>query len=172
MSNVTISVDVMKVRADLNDLQRKKLEVAAKILKRTAALYCGNKSLLPLWAAGVVTHGQPKSKNYVIGCTLEAKDANIKETSLDHLFRVTATAEHILKNAAKLTEEEIEEILLHRAITMRTTQTENNNNLKKAIKECTEKDNWQELYRAAKIEYEMQSTKWVDVKEDPARTEQ
>ena len=163
MSTFTISVDLRQAREALNDLQREKLHVAANILKNTAGLYRGNKSHLPLWAAGVVTHGQPKSRLFEIGATHEARKLRKTDkhlTTLDHLHRVTATAEYVLTRASALTVTEIEDILLQRAITMRTTRTENNHHLKVALEKCTDNDDWQELYNVAGVTYELESP-WV-----------
>lgn len=84
-------------KKDLNKLQAEKLRVAAEMLKETAHLYDGNKSLLPLWGAGVITHGIPKMKKCVIGITKNAKAANKKNLTHDHLYRVTETARVILE---------------------------------------------------------------------------
>lgn len=157
---VIIPFDVQEAKARLNPLQRKKLQVAAQILKLTADLYDGTSSVLPLWAAGVITHGQPKSNKYVIGTTAAAKNAATKDTAIDHLFRVTATAEIILTRAKNLSVEDIEDILLQRSITMRTTRAENNNQLKKALKNCANKDDWQELYRVAGVRFTLDPA-WV-----------
>ena len=149
-------------KKELNPLQQKKLETAAQIFIATARLYEGDKSLLPLWAAGVVTYGQPKGKKLIIGMTKDARDLlknkNTKLTTLDHLFRVTETAKLVLNgiNAKKISSpEEVEQILLDRSIYMRTTRSENFYNLKAALKKLPPKkqDDWEELYRQAKIEY-------------------
>jgi len=160
MSKLAISFSIQEAKASLTPLQRQKLHVAAQILKETAHLYSSTPSLLPLWAAGVVTHGQPKSKKYEIGTTIKAKTAKKKDTTADHLHRVTATAEFILTHAHQLTTVEIEDILLTRSITMRTTRSENNRHLRQALRRCPNKDDWQELYRVADIQYELYPS-WV-----------
>jgi hypothetical protein len=164
MSPVTITFDVQLVKAELTPLQREKLRVAAQILKSTWQLYrdCEDEyksSLRPLWAAGVITHGQPKSRKFVIGRT-RAAAASTGPTVIDHLYRVTATAEYILTRAHALLEEEIEDILLRRSITMVTTPSENSHQLRNALANCEDKDNWQELYRVAGIAYTLGSP-WV-----------
>ena len=152
-----IEVDVVEAKKFLNELQKKKLRLAAEILKKTADLYPkeGNPSLLPLWGAGVITYGQPNTKHYEIGTTDLAKSADKKSTTRDHLYRVTATAEFILKQAYKIEIEDVEGILLKRSIKMRTTSSENNHKLKNALKHCKNRDDWQELYGVAEINYEL-----------------
>jgi hypothetical protein len=152
-----IEVDVVEAKKFLNELQKEKLWLASQIFKKTATLYPqgGNPSLLPLWAAGVVTHGQPNTKHYEIGTTLPAKTVEKKATTRDHLYRVTATAEFILKQANELSVEDIGDILLIRSIKMRTTRSENNNQLKNALTLCRNTDDWQELYGVAEIKYEL-----------------
>ena len=135
--------------------QRRKLRVAAEILKRTADIYDGTKYLRPHWAAGVITHGQPKIQECIIGITEEAEKSAVEELTQDHLYRVTETAEYILTRANGLSIEEIEEILLDRSIKMVTTRSQNNSVLRKAIKKCQNKDDWQELYRVAGIKYRL-----------------
>ena len=135
--------------------QRRKLRVAAEILKRTADIYDGTKYLLPHWAAGVITYGQPKIQECVIGITEEAEKSAGKELAQDHLYRVTETAEYILARANGLSIKEIEEILLNRSIKMITTRSQNNGVLRKAIKKCQNKDDWQELYRVAGVRYRL-----------------
>jgi hypothetical protein len=145
--------NVDAARTHLNPKQTKKLELAAKMLKATAEFWDGDRSMLPHWAAGIITHGQPKGRYFEIGTTEAAKNAPKKEKTHDHLFRVTATAEYILSRAASLTVQEIENILLQRSLTMITTRSQNNNDLRQALKRCLNKDDWQELYRTANIEY-------------------
>ena len=55
-------------------LTKKKL----RRMKNTAELYKGNKSLLPLWGGGVITHGVPKVKKCIIGITEAAKKEDNK----------------------------------------------------------------------------------------------
>lgn len=145
--------DIDATRTHLSPKQAKKLELAARMLKATAKLWDGDKSMLPHWAAGIITHGQPKGRSFVIGTTEAAKKAPKDDIARDHLFRVTATAEYILSRADTLTVKEIESILLQRSLTMITTRSQNNRDLKRAIKKCSSKDDWQELYRIANIEY-------------------
>lgn len=143
-------------KSEMTPKARKKIRLAAEIIKRTAGLFDGDKSMLPLWGAGVVTHGQPVSKSLEIGISNAARKATKKnETTRDHLYRVTATAEHLLKKASTLSVEQIEDILLQRAITMRVTRSENNSTLRLAINKCKSKDDWRELYRVAGVEYEL-----------------
>lgn len=82
----------MITKKELNELQQKKLTVAAGILHRTAPLFDGTQSLLPLWGGGVITHGIPKFIKCVISITEDAKKAKKKDTTNDHLYRVTETA--------------------------------------------------------------------------------
>jgi hypothetical protein len=147
----------MITKKDLNDLQRKKLAVAAGILYRTAALFDGTQSLLPLWGGGVITHGIPKFKKCVIGITEDAKRAEKKDQTNDHLYRVTETAKFIINKIKEdsLGVNEIENILLERSALMITTRTENNKKLKDALKKCENKDSWEELYKNAGIKYEL-----------------
>lgn len=142
---------------DLNTLQQEKLNIAANILKNTAYLYTGNKSLLPLWGAGVITHGIPKINKCVIGITKNAKKAENKDRTKDHLYRVTETAKFVINKIEKedLTIEDIEKILLQRSALMITTRTENNKILKEALIYCKDKDSWEELYDKAGVEYEI-----------------
>lgn len=165
-----ILVDVKVARNLLREPQRRKLAVAAQILKRTADLYTGNdmKKLLPLWGGGVITHGQPKSKEFIIGVTKEAKKLDKKDTALDHLCRVTETAQIILTKAKHMSLTEIEDVLLSRSITMRTTKSENNTDLRNAVKRCEDPDNWEECYNKAGIEYELTGTRVVQIDADPA----
>ena len=147
----------MITKNDLNELQQKKLTVAAGILHRTACLFDGTQSLLPLWGGGVISHGIPKFKKCVIGITEDAKRAEKKDTTNDHLYRVTETAKFIIN---KIIEEDldvgkIENILLERSALMTTTRTENNQKLKDALKQCENKDSWEELYKKAGIKYEL-----------------
>lgn len=148
---VTVTTD------DLNELQRKKLRLAANILRASAEFYDGSQSTLPLWGGGVITHGIPKITKCVIGITKDAKVAAKKDTTNDHLYRVTETARYVLNRirSEKLSVEEIESILLQRSALMTTTRTENNSKLKEAVKHCSDKDSWEELYMRAGIEYEL-----------------
>ena len=147
----------MITKKDLNKLQLEKLNLAANILKRTADLFNGNGSLLPLWAAGVITHGVPKIKKCEIGITMDAKNASKELRTKDHLYRVTETAKFVISEITRsnLSVEDIEILLLKRSALMITTRTENNNKLKKALNQCENKDNWEELYRIAEIKYEL-----------------
>jgi hypothetical protein len=147
----------MITKSELRPKALKKLKLAAQIIKKTAGLYDGDTSVLPLWGAGVITHGQPNSKKLEIGVSKNAKGAPAKDTTRDHLHRVTKTAEYLLERAANLTVDEIEDILLQRSITMRVTRSENNAQLKRAIKQCDNKDDWRELYKMASVEYELYS---------------
>ena len=143
---------------DLNELQKIKLNLAANMLKQTAHLFKGNKSLLPLWGGGIITHGIPKIKACVIGITKKAKKAKKTDTTNDHLYRVTETAKFVINEIQtnkNLTVEEIENLLLERSALMTTTRTENNSILKDALKHCKNKDDWKELYKKADIEYEL-----------------
>lgn len=139
----------------LTPMQRKKLRVAAEILKHTAVIYDGTKCLRPLWGAGVITHGQPKIQDCIIGITEEAEKSVGEKLAQDHLFRVTETVEYILSRASNLSVEEIERILLDRSIKMITTRNQNNSVLRNALKKCPNKDDWQELYRVAGIKYRL-----------------
>ncbi len=147
----------MITKDDLNELQLKKLTLAAGILHRSAVLFDGAQNTLPLWGGGVITHGMPKFKKCVIGITKDAKQSQKKDTTNDHLYRVTETAKFILNkiNNEKLGMNEIENILLQRSALMTTTRTENNKTLKDALKLCKDRDSWQELYKKAGIEYEL-----------------
>ncbi|WP_036191947.1 hypothetical protein [Marinobacterium lacunae] len=147
----------MVCKDDLNALQRKKLTAAASILHRTAHLYDGTQSLLPLWGGGVITHGVPKFKKCIIGITEDAKIAKKEDRTSDHLYRVTETAKYVL---SKIVEDDldvsaIEDVLLARSALMITTRSENNKKLKDALKQCENKDSWQELYEKAGIKYEL-----------------
>ena len=160
--SLPVSIEDNGVRFDVNiafeqlsPIQRKKLRVAAEILKITASLYDGTKCLLPHWAAGVISHGQPKSRDFVVGITDEAQKSKKSELARDHLYRVTATAEYILLRASGLSIDEIEKILLVRSIQMITTRTQNNKELKRFLKKCSNKDDWRELYRVAGIGYHL-----------------
>lgn len=147
----------MIVKEDLNELQRKKLALAAGILHRSASLFDGTQSTLPLWGGGVITHGIPKVRKCVIGITEDAKKSQKKDTTNDHLYRVTETARYVLNriNGENLGVDEIESILLQRSALMTTTRAENNRILKDALKQCEDKDSWQELYEKAGIRYEL-----------------
>ena len=147
----------MITKQDLNELQQEKLHLAASILYRSADLYNGNKSLLPLWGGGVISHGVPKTKKCVVGITEEAKKANIKDRTNDHLYRVTETAKFVIEkiNQEQLTVEQIEDLLLSRSALMTTTRSENNKKLRDALESCNDKDSWQELYEKAGIKYEL-----------------
>lgn len=144
-------------RSNLNELQTEKLNLAAKMLKQTAHLFNENKSLLPLWGAGIITHGIPKIKACEIGITEEAEKEIKENRTKDHLFRVTQTANVIINeiNNNDITVEEIEDLLLQRSSLMITTRNENNTILKEALKKCTNKDDWTELYKLAKIKYRL-----------------
>jgi len=142
-------------KTELTETMKKKLRLAAEIIKRTADLYEDDPSMLPLWGGGVITHGQPNSAELEIGISKAAKNAAKKDTTRDHLFRVTATAEHLLKKAPGLSVEQIEDILLERSVTMRVTRHENHNTLKAALKKCQNKDDWRELYRVVGVKYEL-----------------
>ena len=147
----------MIVKQDLNELQQKKLALAAGILHRTATLFDGTQSLLPLWGGGVITHGVPKIKKCVIGITKDAKYADKKDTTNDHLYRVTETAKFVINRIKEdnLGISEIENLLLDRSALMTTTRAENNYKLKDALKQCENKDSWEELYEKAGIKYEL-----------------
>jgi hypothetical protein len=150
--------DIASARKTLSEKQIKKLKLAAKMLKETAKFWDGDNSMLPHWAAGIITHGQPKGKYFEVGKTEAAENAQKQDITHDHLYRVTATAKHILslvKARDNLTIEEIENILLQRSLTMITTRSQNNSDLKKAIKSCSNKDDWKELYEKARIKYKL-----------------
>lgn len=139
----------------LNDKQKDKLRLAAQMLKATAKLYDKNKpNLLPLWGGGIITHGQPKIKDFTIGISKKAANAEENERTKDHLYRVTETAKVILSRLQKenLSVEQIEDILLERSIYMIVTRSENNNDLKKA-RDPSNEDNWKALYKKAGVEY-------------------
>lgn len=144
-------------KKDLNELQLEKLRVAAEMLMATAHLYNGNKSLLPLWGAGVITHGIPKVKKCEIGITVAAKNAKKEDITKDHLYRVTETARIILEKIQtnQLSILQIEEMLLDRSAQMITTRNENHKQLKDALKLCINQDSWEELYHKANIKYEL-----------------
>ncbi len=148
----------MITKNELNELQREKLNLAAHILKNTANLFNGNRSLLSLWGGGVITHGVPKINKCVIGITDAAKnESNDNNITKDHLYRVTETANLVI-NAIKennLDIDDIENLLLKRSAQMITTKTENNKILRKALEQCKNKDNWKELYKIAGIKYEL-----------------
>ena len=154
-------IDLAKARQSLNEMQLLKLSTAAKILKNTASIFAelsmhpSKSSLLPLWAAGVITHGQPNTRFFEVGITQAALDATPRDRTKDHLFRVTATAELILSKATDLSEAEIEDLLLARSLKMVTTRQENHSTLKKALKSCLNKDDWQELYMRAGVKYQL-----------------
>ncbi len=99
----------------------------------------------------------PKVKKCIIGITKDAKVANRRDRTNDHLYRVTETARYILNriNEEGLGVEAIEAMLLQRSALMTTTRTENNKKLKDALKLCSNKDSWEELYMKAGIEYEL-----------------
>jgi len=147
----------MITKNDLNELQQQKLTLAASILYSTASLFDGTKSVLPLWGAGVITHGVPKIKKCVIGITENAKSSKKEDTTKDHLYRVTETAKFILNkiNKDNLDIQTIENILLERSALMITTRSENNKILKDALERCQNKDSWKELYEEANIKYEL-----------------
>lgn len=154
-----MNIDFELLKASLNPLQKRKLRLSAQMLLATSDLYDDrtDRNLLPLWGGGAISHGLPKTKNFVIGTTLAAKSANKDNTTRDHLFRVTETARQILcrlKNE-ELTVEEIESILISRSLMMKTTKSENNGRLKRALKLCKDPDKWEELYSRAGIEYEL-----------------
>lgn len=158
--------DLKEAKNSLNQKQAKKLKMAASILKATCHLYDDetDRALLPFWGAGIITFGQPNTERFVIGITraaLQVKEGQ-KEGKLtkDHLFRVTETARHILMRArnGNLTEEQIEDILLERAIKMVTTRDENSRVLKNAIKTCDTKDDWEKLYQHAGVKYELRKS--------------
>ena len=147
----------MIAKSELNELQQKKLTLAASILHSTASLFDGTKSLLPLWGAGVITHGVPKISKCVIGITENAKLSKKEDTTKDHLYRVTETARFILNKIQKdnLDINTIENLLLERSALMITTRSENNKTLKEALERCENKDSWEELYQEANIKYEL-----------------
>lgn len=148
----------MITKQELNELQCEKLNLAAYILKNTAKLFNGNRSLLSLWGGGVITHGVPKISKCIIGITEAAKnESNDNNITRDHLYRVTETAKHVIYAIKEnnLDIDEIENALLTRSALMITTRTENNKKLKDALKQCENKDNWQELYKIAGIKYEL-----------------
>lgn len=139
----------------LTDKQKEKLRLAAQMLKATAKLYDKNKpNLLPLWGGGIITHGQPQNKDFIIGISKRAAKADKKETTKDHLYRVTETAKVILTRLQKenLSVEEIENILLERSMYMIVTRSENSVDLKNA-KDPSNEDDWKALYKKAGIEY-------------------
>jgi hypothetical protein len=142
---------------ELNDLQKKKLYVAASILHKSASLFDGNTSLLPLWGGGVISHGIPKNIKCVIGITNDAEAVDKKDRAKDHLYRVTETARYVINkiNTENLSIHEIEETLLSRSALMITTRTENNKKLKSALRLCENKDSWEELYSKAGIKYRL-----------------
>jgi len=147
----------MVTKDDLNELQQKKLTIAASILHKTAHLFDGTQSLLPLWGGGVITHGIPKFKKCVIGITEDAKRAKKEDITKDHLYRVTETAKFVINKIREenLNVNAIEKILLERSALMITTRAENNKKLKDALKQCDDKDSWEELYKKAGIKYEL-----------------
>jgi hypothetical protein len=148
----------MITKNELSKLQYEKLNLAAHILKNTAKLFNGNTALLSLWGGGVITHGIPKVKKCIIGITEAAKkEKDKKKVTKDHLFRVTETAKFLINaiNHNNIEIEEIENILLKRSALMITTRNENNKNLKDALDQCKNKDNWKELYKIAGIKYEL-----------------
>ena len=125
------------------------------MLKETAYLFKGNTSFLPLWGAGIITHGIPKIKRCVIGITEKAKIAEKKDQTKDHLYRVTETARYIINeiNTQNIDIDKVEKLLLERSALMITTRSENNHELKQSLSKCTNKDDWIELYKIAKIKY-------------------
>lgn len=140
----------------LNEKQKDKLRLAAQMLQATAMFYDERKSyLLPLWGAGIITHGQPQNKDFVIGISKRAEKAEERERTKDHLCRVTETAKVILSRLQKekLSVEQIEDILLDRSMYMIVTRSENSGILKKALKELSNKDSWEVLYEKAGVEY-------------------
>lgn len=139
----------------LTDKQKEKLRLAAQMLKATAKLYDKSKpNLLPLWGGGIITHGQPQNKDFIIGISKRAAKADKKETTKDHLYRVTETAKVILTRLQKenLSVEEIENILLDRSMYMIVTRSENSVDLKNA-KDPSNEDDWKALYKKAGVEY-------------------
>ncbi len=135
----------------------KKLNVAAGILHKSASLFDGNLSLLPLWGGGVITHGVPKTIKCVIGITEDAELSGTKDRTKDHLYRVTKTAKFVIDkiNSGNLSVSDVEEILLERSALMITTRTENNKKLKAALVLCENQDSWEELYDKAEIKYKL-----------------
>lgn len=154
-------IDITTARQSLSPLQVLKLATAAKMLKQTAGIFAeltnnpSKSSLLPLWAASIISHGQPKSRFFVIGITDVAQKEPGKKRTKDHLFRVTATAEYILSHASDWTLEEIENVMLERSLLMVTTREENNSILKSALARCENKDDWRELYRQAEVMFQL-----------------
>jgi len=144
--------------------QALKLKTAAMVLKATSSIYNDldegdKKTLLPLWGGGVVTHGLPTS--FVIGRSKEASDSkNKQELTKDHLYRVTATADYILRHADKCDWDtnKIQEILLQRSLLMIVTKKQNRI-LKNTVRHCDNQDDWKELYEKAKIQYDIFPTK-------------
>lgn len=139
----------------LTDKQKEKLRLAAQMLKATAKFYDESKTnLLPLWGRGIITHGQPQNKDFVIGISKRAEKAKKEERTKDHLCRVTETAKVILSKLQEenLSVEQIEDILLERSKYMIVTRSENSNDLKKA-KDPSNEDDWEALYRKAGVEY-------------------
>jgi hypothetical protein len=105
----------------------------------------------------LVSFGIPKIQKCVIGITKNAKTANKKDITKDHLYRVTETAKFVINKIKndQLDVNAIEKILLERSALMITTRDENNKKLKDALKKCDDKDSWKELYEKAGIEYEL-----------------
>jgi hypothetical protein len=144
--------------------QALKLKTAAMVLKVTSSIYNDldendKKTLLPLWGGGVVTHGLPKC--FVIGRSKKAIDSkNKQELTMDHLYRVTATADYILRHADKCEWDinRIQEVLLQRSLLMIVTK-EQNRILKNTVKHCDNQDDWEELYDKAGIEYDIFQSK-------------
>lgn len=156
---MTDRIDLMltlnEKRERLTDIQKAKLRLAAQMLKATAKFYDESKpNLLPLWGGGIITHGQPQNKTFVIGISKKAANAGKNERTKDHLCRVTETAKVILSRLQKenLSVEQIEDILLDRSIYMIVTRSENSNDLKKA-RDPSNEDDWKALYKKAGIEY-------------------
>lgn len=146
---------VHEKRERLTDIQKAKLRLAAQMLKATAKFYDESKpNLLPLWGGGIITHGQPQNKAFVIGVSKKAAKAEKKERTKDHLYRVTETAKVILSRLKKekLSEKEIEDILLDRSMYMIVTRSENSVDLKRA-RDPSNEDDWKALYKKAGVEY-------------------
>lgn len=109
-----------------------------------------------MWGGGIITHGQPQNKDFIIGISKRAAKADKKETTKDHLYRVTETAKVILTRLQKenLSVEEIENILLERSMYMIVTRSENSVDLKNA-KDPSNEDDWRALYKKAGVEYKL-----------------
>lgn len=155
-----MKIDPKIARTQLTKKQALKLNVAAAILKSTASIYEDltdekKKFVLPLWGGGVVSHGLPKSDYFRIGISSEAERLNKDKRTDDHLYRVTATAQHILLNASKWKIEDIEDELLRRSALMVVTKRQNSGVLKRCLKDCNNQDDWQELYKNAGVPYRL-----------------